>query len=140
MKNRFTSIFLIIFLVDSVLTVIQSLLYLSGINLFDAVAVKTLRALLSFSMLPLSIIQVIVYFKHKLKFSAFVLGFYPIVVVLISMLVGTYIFIVKKVVFNTSEYLHTIHLIMLIGGTIQLLIGIWAWKDLSKGHVRSITS
>jgi hypothetical protein len=138
MKKPFVSFFLVYFLVDSILTLSGGLARLNGVAFVDLPTIKVVMGILSFLILPFAIIQLVVSMKNKLKLSATILGLYPLTVSLISFCIGIYLFMIKQSVINMQEYSHALYVAMIVGGFLQLSIGVWAATDLSTGHYRKM--
>ena len=140
MKNRFTGIFLYIFIADGLLTLLQSLLYLIDVHIFEGSPDSWFSWLVvgfRFSFIFLALVQVIVAFKQKQKKSAKIIGLYPFIVVLLSGIIGivffasNYVQIANKNMFGLIKEWTVFSFFISIA---QLIIGFWAANDLSRGH------
>lgn len=137
MKNRYTSFFLIIFLLDGLLTILNSILNLLKIDVLNGMIFKILLGIFHNVVLPLAIAQVIIAFRRRLKWSAKIIGLYPLVILLTSIVIGVGYFITTKAPINDANFstlMMYLYVYLLIVGTIQLIVGLWASKDLSSGH------
>jgi hypothetical protein len=137
MKNRFTSIFLIILIVDSILTVGRSMLNLLNHTILNAPIVKFYEGLFHTIFLILAIAQVIISFTKKLKWSAKIIGLYPVTISMLSMIMGiSFLFFGKSPdsKFYIDSLMRHLDVYLLSLGIVQFLIALWAMRDLSNGH------
>jgi len=136
-KNRYCSFFLYIFFIDAFLNILGNLTNLFGLSLLNSAPLKAAEGIFHGLFIVLAIVQVVIAFKNKLRWSAKILGLYPLFFTLIALFVGIAMMITKKPSINESNasvYATIISVYILILGIGELLIGIWAKRDLSGGH------
>ncbi len=104
----------------------------------NGMAFKLLSGIFHNVVLPLAIAQVIIAFNRKLKWSARIIGLYPLLVLMISMAIGISFFKTTKSLADDATFSNLmvyLYIYLLAVGIIQLIIGLWATKDLSSGHL-----
>ena len=137
MKNRYCSFFLNIFIIAAVLTIFRNLTNLFSFTFFDSFTLKVAEGIFHNLFIVLAIVQVFIAFRNNLKWSAKIIGLYPLSFMTISLIVGIFMMTAQKPFINANNLLQIgtgLSVYLLIVGTCQLLIGIWAKRDLSGGH------
>jgi hypothetical protein len=135
MKNRYCSFFLYIFLIDAVLNILRNLANLLGLTLLGSAPMKVAEGVFHSLFIVLAIVQVIIAFRNKLKWSAKIIGLYPLFFAVVALIVGIFMMQAQKPVINANNLLQIsrgLSVYLLSVSILQLLIGIWARRDLSK--------
>lgn len=140
MKNRYCSFFLYVFLIDAALNILRNLTNLLGLTLLDSFPLKVAEGAFHNLFIVLAIVQVFIAFRNRLRWSAKIIGLYPLFFMTISLIVGIFMIAAKKPFVNASNLLQVgvgLSVYLLIVGICQLLIGIWAKSDLACGRYKS---
>jgi len=137
MKNRFCSFFLILLFVKSGIVILRNLLNVAGVDLSQATILNIVEGSFSTIFMFLAIAQVIIAFRHKLKWAAKLIGLYPLFFTLVAMIIGIGSLITRKPHIDTAnahQFAVGLSIYMLLVGLGQLSVGIWAAKKLASGH------
>jgi len=137
MKNRYCSFFLNVFIVAAVLRIFRNFTNLLSLTLFDSILLRVSEGFFHNFFIVLAIVQVVISFRHRLRLSAKIIGLYPLFFMAISLIVGIIMMTAQKPLVNASNLLQVgtgLSVYLLIVGACQLLIGIWAKRDLAGGH------
>lgn len=140
MKNRYCSFFLHIFFIAAGLTIFRNLINLFTFTLLDSFPIKIAEGIFHNLFVILAIVQTVIAFRNKLKWTAKIIGLYPLFFTAISLIIGIFMMSTQKPFVNANNLLQIARaqsLYLLIVGIVQLLIGIWARKDLAKGHYKN---
>ena len=137
MKNRFTTMYLYLFIADGVMLLLRSLLNVLDIHFLADFPFTWVEMGFHTLILLLAIAQVIIAFTQKQKTSAKVIGLYPVVLTVVTLLAGVGLFaanfnqIGDK---NLSGFLNGITFINIVESLAQIFLGLWATKDFKSGH------
>lgn len=118
MKNKFCTVFLYMFLIDGLLAILEGGEGLLGIRIFHGGFFSFFTAIFSLIIAICAIIQIIIGFAEKLRWSARIIGLYVLLYIAIIMIGAV----------------HNINIFSFLVGLLQILLFFWASKDLSKGH------
>ncbi|MBU4338713.1 hypothetical protein KKB43_05860 [Patescibacteria group bacterium] len=106
------------FLIDGLLAILEGGDGLLGLRIYYGDFFQFFAAIFSLAIGICAIIQIIIGFVEKLRWSARIIGLYVLFYIAIIM-IGT---------------VHNINIFSLLVGLLQILLFFWASKDLSKGH------
>jgi hypothetical protein len=137
MKNRFTTIYLYLFIANSILILLRAALDTYGIHVFVVSPLKEADITFNFTILPLAIVQAVIAFSYKQKRSAKAIALYPLILTAIAMIIGISMVVAKWPPITNINDLIIKKIAIIFALTIgipQLIIGIWAAKDLARGH------
>ena len=137
MKNRFTTVYLYLFIADSSLLVLHSLLKVIGVQLFEVTPFNWFAMGINLIIIPLAIVQVIIAYRQKLRRSAKIIGLYPLIFILVALFIATGLIvsnISQLADKNMTNVMKGMTNFSLLASIVQLGIGIWAMKDISGGH------
>lgn len=140
-KNKFCTIFLFLFAFDGLLGFFRGTTTLLGSDISHRALYQLFAGIFTFCIVICSIVQITIGFAMKLRWSARVIGlyviFYSIISTIIGFLYGSY-WVIQGMSPSEVQYFILISPFMniysLMIGLLQILLFIWALKDLSKGH------
>lgn len=137
MKNRFTTTYLYLFIADGILLFLRSLLNVLDIHFLADYPFTWVEMGFHTLILLLAIAQVIIAFTQKQKKSAKVIGLYPVVLTVVTLLAGVGLFAANFNQIgdrNMSGFLKGLTFINIVESLTQIVLGLWAAKDFKSGH------
>jgi len=144
MKNKFCSIFLLLFALDGILGILSGGLALLGSDFFYGTLFHLFVSVFTFCIIVCAIIQVIIGFIKRLRWSARIIGMYIIFYSLLTPVVNfLYGFYLGTTGMSLSEIAYFgprspfMNIYATVIGFVQIILFFWALKDLSKGHYLS---
>jgi hypothetical protein len=141
-RHPFISTFLALFLLDGVLGWLAGVAYLLGRRPLDPDQFSDVLVPFGFALLMGAMVQVSLSFSRGMRWSARLIGLCVVVYRMLEMvailLVGVYFAVTQGLDAPPPEGAMlsdpTIGTILLTINTLQLGLGIWAARDLSRGH------
>ena len=141
-RHPFTSTFLVLFLLDGAMGFMAGIAYLLGRQPFDPDSFSDLLMPFGFALLMGALVQVSLSFSRGMRWSARIIGLCVVAYWMLQMMV----ILVATVFWTITRGLDspppegallsdpTLGTILLAINTLQLVLGIWAARDLSRGH------
>ncbi len=140
MKNNYCSFFLKMFIIDAVLIIWRNLINLFDVTFSGNYVLKLAEFIFHDLVFLLAIVQVVIAFKNRLKWSARIIGLYPLFFAMIALIIGIIVMTAKRSPISENNLFQVstaLSIYLLIVGMLQFLIGIWAKRDLAGGHYKS---
>ncbi|OQX56010.1 MAG: hypothetical protein B5M53_03375 [Candidatus Cloacimonas sp. 4484_209] len=141
MKNKFCTIFLYLFALDGILGIFVGVTTLYGSDLSQGILFRSFQEIFSFGIVVCAVVQIIISFVKKLRWSARIIGmytiFYNILNIVIVFFYSFYWGIQGMTATEIQSFVLTspfINSYIIMIGLIQIVLFFWALKDLSKGH------
>ena len=137
MKNRFTTIYLYLFIIAAVILLLRLLLNILAIRFLADSPFTWVEIGFHTLILLLAITQSIIAFTQKQKTSAKIIGLYPVIIVLVTMAVGIGLFAANFNQIGDKDFSGLTNGITFVNFTeslVQLFLGLWAAKDFKGGH------
>jgi hypothetical protein len=141
-RHPFTSTFLALFLLDGATGLLAGVGYLLGRRLFDPDRFSDVLIPFGFALLMGALVQVSLSFSRGMRWSARIIGLCVVAYWMVQMM----ILLVVAVFWTITRGLEApppegtalsdpaLGTLLLIVNTLQLALGIWATRDLSRGH------
>jgi hypothetical protein len=129
MKNRFTTLYLYLFIADSGLSILRSLLNAAGVHILEGPPFSCVEMGFHFLIMPLAVIQTIIPYRQKQKKAAKIIGFYPLFFIVFGLLtfIGLLFSNASQLIDkNMTSFMQGITTFSLLVSIIQLSVGIWA--------------
>ncbi len=141
-RHPFTSTFLVLVLLDGAMGFMAGLAYLLGRQPFDPDRFSDLLMPFGFALLMGALVQVSLSFSRGMRWSARIIGLcvvaYSMLQMMVILVAGVFWMITRGLdapppegALLSDPALGTIQLAI---NTLQLVLGIWAARDLSRGH------
>lgn len=141
MKSKFASVYLYLFGFDGFLGLFRGLTTLLGLEISLVFSFKLFSGVFTFGIIVCSVIQIAIGFAQRMKWSARIIGIYVLFYSFLSMIIGLIFGLItalegigpleaENLILRTTF----MNVYIMIIGIIQIILFLWALKDLSKGH------